>query len=169
AILFGISSDIVPMQASAPQVADYLIWLAASERPEEPCFLTPMQLQKLLYYILGWTLAESDRAVFSEPIEAWEHGPVVRKVWESYQRFGAKPISEIPGHEPTLSDADKLAIRDVWDIYKNYTAWELSDMTHDERPWLEAREGLAPSAKGAREISPHALRQTFRSQLTHAE
>jgi uncharacterized phage-associated protein len=155
--------------ASAQQIAEYLIWLAANERPDEPWYLTPLQLQKPLYYAQGWMLAEQGRPLFGDALEAWRHGPVVPTVWQSFNRHGARPITEVPGAEPALAEADRLAVRDAWDVYKGYTAWELSDLTHEERPWLEARAGAPSAAAGGREIRREAIEREFREKMEEAE
>src|SRR5882762_6202388 len=76
--------------ASALDVAKYLILLARSE--EEPEFLSPMQLQKLLYYTQGWSLALLKEPMFDERIEAWAYGPVVKEVFQAFRNFGDGPI-----------------------------------------------------------------------------
>ncbi len=42
--------------------------------------ISNLKLQKLLYYAQGFHLALYDKLLFSEDIEAWQHGPVVRDV-----------------------------------------------------------------------------------------
>ena len=37
-----------------------------------------MKLQKLVYYSQAWSLVWDDQPLFSETIEAWDKGPVVR-------------------------------------------------------------------------------------------
>ena len=44
-----------------------------------------LKLQKLLYYIEAWYTVLTDSNIFSEKIEAWEHGPVIRKVWDYFK------------------------------------------------------------------------------------
>src|SRR5688572_9971276 len=61
------------MAASALDVARYLIQLAAAE--DEPEELSHLRLQKLLYYVQGWSLAQRGEAMFPDRIEAWAHGP----------------------------------------------------------------------------------------------
>ncbi len=49
---------------------------------EEDELLSHLKLQKLLYFCQGFTLAMTGKPLFSEAIVAWEHGPVVREVWD---------------------------------------------------------------------------------------
>jgi len=45
----------------------------------------------------------------------------------------------------------------VLKFYGDRTAQWLSDLTHRERPWKEARKGLAPGERGNREITHQAM------------
>ena len=65
-------------------VADYMLQRA----DEDSMRVTHLKLQKLCYYAQGYSLALLSRPMFEEPIEAWEHGPVVRELYDTYKRFG---------------------------------------------------------------------------------
>jgi uncharacterized phage-associated protein len=122
---------------SAKDVAKYLVWLAARECEADPDYLTPLKLQKLLYFVQGWTLAEWGRPMFHEPIEAWRDGPVVPEVIAQYRRAQLKPIVPDDAAEPAALDVqEKALIRSVWDAYKRYSAYGLRDLTHAEPPYL---------------------------------
>src|SRR5689334_12279943 len=66
-------------KASAMDVAKFLIYLSACE--DEPDYVSHLRLQKLLYYVQGWSLALRGKPMFVERIEAWAHGPVVKNVY----------------------------------------------------------------------------------------
>ena len=132
--------------AKAIEVARYLVHRAAAE--EEPEFLTHLRIQKLLYYVQGWSLANRKQPMFSERIEAWTNGPVVRDVYPYFARHGSLPIppSEVP--EPTgLTDPEAEFIESVWNAYKKFSAWSLREMTHAEKPWVDARGDCDPAEK----------------------
>ena len=128
---------------SANEIASYLLWLAAREDEDEPGYLTPMQLQKLLYYVQGWALAETGSPLFSDEIRAWTNGPVVEAVYQQYKSLGKRPIVDTPLNPPSLAPEAEAIVRGVWDRYKVYSAFKLSDMTHDEMPWKKARGGMS--------------------------
>ncbi len=44
--------------------------------------ITPLALQKLLYFTQGFQKAFTDDFLFEEDCEAWVHGPVYRNVYE---------------------------------------------------------------------------------------
>jgi len=153
--------------ARAIDVANYLIDLAASE--EEPQFLTHLQLQKLLYYVQGWSLAMRDTPMFSERIEAWAHGPLVRDVYPRLAAYGYMPItSNVATTEdefeycPQSPEPEECElIRSVWEGYRGFSASHLWSMTHSERPWVDARGDAAPADRCENEITIEALRTFF--------
>ena len=106
---------------------------------EEAELLTPMKLQKLLYYTQGAFLAIDDTALFDDDIEAWEHGPVVSSVYNKYKKYGRSGIEK--------NEADTIAIIDehtyamlygIYEKYGKYSASQLRNMTHREEPYIIA-------------------------------
>ncbi len=51
-----------------------------------------LKLQKLLYYAQGHRLGATGEPLFSDPIQAWAHGPVVAEVYHAYKDYGKNPI-----------------------------------------------------------------------------
>jgi len=43
--------------------------------------MTAMKLQKLVYYSQAWHLVWDEEPLFSDPIEAWANGPIVRSLY----------------------------------------------------------------------------------------
>lgn len=121
---------------SARQIAIHILRLAAREQEFEP--ITHLRLQKLLYYVQGWSLAIRGRPMFLESIESWEHGPVVPEVWHVYKGHKATPLPT-PPHRARITAADAEFVEYLWAHYKQFSATELRRKTHQERPWLLAR------------------------------
>lgn len=147
----------------AIDVASHLVELAGAE--EEPDFLTQLRLQKLLYYVQGWSLAIRGKPMFDDVIEAWSHGPVVRKVYAAFHdaSVGVITRSNFPAGIRSLSEADAKFVRQVWDTYKDYSAVSLRKMTHEERPWLDARKGLRAEEASRAVITHDAMKAYFKS------
>jgi len=148
----------------ALDTAKYLVYLASQESEAE--FISHMRLQKLLYYIQGWSLAIRHDAAFGAVIEAWQHGPVVpsvfREMKNQYQSLKDQPIPFAFGSDPeSLSDNEKGFIRSVWDSYKRFSATELRNKTHKELPWLIAYRDCAPGEHCSAEITQESMRQYF--------
>lgn len=150
----------------ALDVAKYLIRLAAAE--EEPELLSPMRLQKLLYYVQGWSLGIRQTEVFDESIEAWQHGPVVREVYVAFSEFGSQSITADLSADAlqSLTGADREFIESIWSGYRRYSAGGLRDMTHREPPWLEAWQQSAPTARNGIEISQVSMQRYFANRNT---
>jgi len=149
--------------ATALDVARHLIKLAAAE--EEPEFLSHLKLQKLLYYVQGWSLALRNKPMFDARIEAWSSGPVVRSLYAHFADYGYRPIPpDDVGEAVGLSGPEKFFIGSVWEALKGYSASSLRAMTHKEAPWLDARKGLAPAERSNREITRSALKRFFSQQ-----
>ena len=150
-----------PDMPTALDVAKYLIHLATPRDGEDTDALGPMRLQKLLYYLQGWHLAAHGRRIFSDDIEAWKHGPVVREVYAHFKNCGLA-IPHTEGAIPeSLSDDSKAFIESIWNRMKGFSATALRDMTHRESPWLEARGNLPPEANCNDVIGAESMRSFF--------
>ena len=146
--------------ATALGTANYLIKLAATE--EESEFLTPLRLQKILYYIQAWSLALRHKPFFSDRIEAWANGPVVPRVYHAFSGSGALAIDPAKVNEPkNITQEEMTFIASVWQAYKGYSAISLRDMTHREDPWTDARRGLSPVERSSSEITHDAMLAYF--------
>jgi uncharacterized phage-associated protein len=94
--------------------------------------------------------------MFPERIEAWAAGPVVRDLYEKHR--GIFTLLEWPyGDAGNLTRRERKTVQVIVDSYGTLTGRQLSQLTHNERPWLEAREGLGPTDRGNREITVDAL------------
>ena len=101
--------------------------------------ITSMKLQKLVYYSQVWFLVFKEKVLFNENIEAWVRGPVVRELYEINR--GMLYVSSIINGDPTkLTKEQKEIIDKVIKVYGKLTGQELSDLTHSEAPWLDARK-----------------------------
>jgi uncharacterized phage-associated protein len=121
-----------------------------------------MKLQKLLYYAQAWTLVWDGKPLFSAKIEAWANGPVVREVFKAYQ--GQFRVSEAKyGNRDALNPTEKNSVDAVLKFYGPKGGFFLSQLTHQERPWRDARKGLAPGQLGDREITKAAMADYYGS------
>lgn len=127
----------------------------------------PMKLQKLLYYVQAWSLAWRGQPMFEEPIEAWQYGPVVERIYQRYKKYGYDPIERAEAGSPAnLSSEEFETLRAVIDEYWIFAGTTLSDLTHSEPPWVEARNGLPDDARSRREISRESLKRNYRAKAT---
>lgn len=146
--------------ASAIDVAKHLIKIASQEPERE--HITNLRLQKLLYYVQGWSLATNNAPMFREAIQAWVNGPVVPDAYLHFKPYKGDLIpTDAGGDSPMLSDDEKAFIRSIWQRYGQYSAAQLWRMTHTEAPWLTARQGYDDSQKCNEEISHDSMRAYF--------
>lgn len=108
-----------------------------------------MYLQKLAYISNGWNLVINGEPLIAEKPQAWDNGPVYLSLWRhvkdwGYQGSNCELVSPFSGQvlRANLTSAEVSVIDHVWSRYGNYSAKQLSDMTHEpETPWTKAYVG----------------------------
>lgn len=124
--------------------------------------ISTWQLQKLTYYGQAWRATWRGEALFDEKIEAWANGPVCPILYNAHK--GQFSVSELPyGDSNKLTPEQAKDIDRVVDFYSKYNGQQLSDITHAERPWQIAREGLSPSQRGNSEITLESMVEYYGS------
>jgi uncharacterized phage-associated protein len=124
--------------------------------------MTAMKLQKLVYYAQAWSLVWDEKPLFKDRIEAWANGPVAPKLYDLHR--GKFEVSKWPQGDPAkLSATERETVDAVLDYYGDKSSQWLSDLTHAERPWSEARKGLAPGERGKTEITRAAMAEYYGS------
>lgn len=100
--------------------------------------MTAMKLQKLVYYSQSWSLVWDEAPLFEEAIEAWANGPVSPDLYAAHRgKFKVGP-GAIQGNT-NLTESQKATIDEVLNFYGAKSAQWLSDLTHLEDPWKQAR------------------------------
>ena len=126
--------------------------------------ISAMKLQKLVYYCQAWFLVWADCPMFREKIFAFAYGPVVYDLFKAHQRLFKVQSSTFPkGSAAALSPEQKKSVDAVVNFYGGKSSQWLSDLTHMERPWIEARAGLSSEDPGYREISLATMQQYYAS------
>lgn len=140
---------------SALKAAECFLSLANNE---VECDITPLKLQKLLYYAEGLSLAFGEESLFRESIYAWKYGPVVKEVYEKYSFAGRSSIPcVVEVDEAEISQDDFDTIKTAMKFYGKYSAQELVRMTHREEPYI--------SSKLYGEIDRTAIASYFRNKI----
>lgn len=103
-------------------------------------YISNLKLQKLLYYAQGLFLAVYGSALFNDPIVAWEHGPVVRDVYDEYKANRSAGIKNFEPPNENFKKAEEDILTFVQYNFGQYSAWRLRDMTHEELPWKTTRQ-----------------------------
>ena len=112
--------------------------------------VTPLMLQKLLYFIQGIYSALYGTPIFAEDCRAWLHGPVYPEVYELFRDFKYNPIDDarfalLEGTADALTNEEKKVIDLVINTFGMYSGKVLERITHNEDPWKEARKGYGDS------------------------
>ena len=113
--------------------------------------ITPLALQKALYYIQGFHFAFYRTFLFPEDCQAWTHGPVYRDIYFRYRDYRFDPIEKTTTFDTSVFSASEKAICDS--VINNlccYSGKILERFTHNEAPWLTTRGDLPDSAPSAR-------------------
>ena len=113
---------------SANNVACYLIHKAIDNGHP----ISNLQLQKILYYLQVFFLQKRHYALFSDEIEAWRFGPVVRNVYEKYSGFGASDLMDIDSYDDNFSREEKGIINKILEDKSKLYPWKLVADTHQK-------------------------------------
>lgn len=131
--------------------------IAAYILERRPSQLSQMHLHKLLYFVQAGHLSWFDSAAFPDEIQAWQHGPVVPKVY--YKDYGSQPI-DVPnrGNSAVLDDEIRYTVDRVLGLLGDETAGALRNLSHRTKPWLRARGDVPDHAPSSTPIAREAIR-----------
>ena len=129
------------MLYSAKSIANFFLDVAKSKGE----LISPMKLQKLVYYAHGWYAGYTGQPLINEAVEAWQYGPVIPSLYHDFKQFGSGGITckatEFDGvafreaplpEDPTI----QTFLQNVWLSYGQFTGLRLSELTHAiEGPW----------------------------------
>lgn len=124
--------------------------------------ITPLALQKALYYIQGFYYAFKREFIFTEECEAWAHGPVYREIYQRYSSYHFDPISNcVECDESALTIYEKAIVDSVIKNICCYSGKILESFTHSEQPWLITRGDLPVNASSDKVINKNAIGEYF--------
>lgn len=125
---------------------------------------THMKLQKLVYYSQAWSLVWDEKPLFKESIQAWANGPVVPELFAALKgTFTVTPTQLKEGSADSLNKKQRETVDRVLDFYSKHDAQWLSDLTHMEAPWRDARQGLPPGDRSTKPITHDAMAEYYGS------
>ena len=130
---------------SALQVAKYFIYKANCDGD----LITNLKMQKLLYYAQAWYLVNFSKALFKDPIMAWRFGPIVESVYHDFKKFKYSPIKCENAEKAveTIPVDKKQYLDEYYKIYISYSAFDLTQMSHNEGPWRDTPQSKEISIK----------------------
>ncbi|NOL35223.1 type II toxin-antitoxin system antitoxin SocA domain-containing protein [Bacillus safensis] len=100
--------------------------------------ITPLKLQKLLYYAQGIHLRDNNGTpLFDGNLLRWDHGPVNRIIYDDYKTYGYFTIPQSSDNgKNDLTKSEIKAIEQAWELYGELDGKFLEELTHQEDPWL---------------------------------
>lgn len=115
---------------------------------KENVAITPMKLQKLIFFAHGWNYGLYDEPLIVDPVQAWQFGPVVPSIYHEFKHAGSGAITDRATDfdlenfelvEPEVPSEDKRTLKlidRVWSTYGRRPAVDLSNITHlPDSPW----------------------------------
>ncbi|MCW7548437.1 DUF4065 domain-containing protein [Photorhabdus sp. APURE] len=120
--------------------------------------LTPMKLQKLMFYAQSWHLKIHNDPLVDDFFAKWQYGPVIPSLYHEVKRYGANPIcrtiSTLLNTEegfaivtPTIPKEDTrtdVLIDKIINVYGPLRGTQLSYLTHlPGTAWSETTEDSA--------------------------
>lgn len=142
------------MVVSVFDVAKYILDITSN--------ITAMKLQKLCYYSQAWSLVWEEEPLFSEDIQAWANGPVIPELYNEHK--GQFKVSSLfKGDSNALTEAQKDTVQKVIAFYGKYNPQQLSDLTHMEDPWADARRGIPDGVRSDAVIAHASMAEYYSS------
>lgn len=148
-----LSADL-PVDSKIDAVIQYLL-----SQCED---ITPLALQKALYYIQGFYFAFYKTFLFTEDCQAWVHGPVYKDIYSRYKDYRFDPIAKTDSFDASVFSSEEKSVCDS--VINNiccYSAKVLERFTHNESPWLTTRRGLSITAPSDRIIEKTLIGDYF--------
>lgn len=124
------------MKASATVLCNNILYRGFDEKID----VSPMKLQKLMYFVCRDYVQKTGAMPISEMFEVWQYGPVLPSVYSEFKTYASKPIkkyaTDAEGKSYKVRESDNpilsSVLTDNWNRYKHKTGIELSQITHRE-------------------------------------
>ncbi len=172
------------MSFPAAAIANYFLDKGDSEER----LITPLKLQKLVYYAHGWYLGIREKPLINEQVECWPYGPVVPSLYDAFKHLGNQAICERAtgyyydedGHHYGEVCIDNCGVRgeeiedvkahldEIWEAYSRFPATQLSNMTHlHGTPWREVYDQYGGRPPYHTDIPQGLIREHFKEKYSN--
>ncbi|MEO9168503.1 MAG: type II toxin-antitoxin system antitoxin SocA domain-containing protein [Aestuariivirga sp.] len=131
--------------------------------------ISNMKINKLVYFSHGFCLSRLGKPLVRNHFEAWQYGPVVRVLYESFKSFDAMPIEtranafdylsqqELPVNYSMIEPDQRELTLKVCGYFVNDSAERLSNISHHEDgPWASVWN-TPKEARGMRDRIPNEI------------
>lgn len=127
--------------------------------------MTYERVQALCYYAQAWSLAERGVPIFSDEIQAWGRGPVIRVLYDACMGYGWREIPRRRCNEKVFSAEELGILREVYQAYGGLTGGQLRTLICAEAPWRQQWGRISLAEGSAVPIGHGILRDYYRRQL----
>lgn len=149
-----MSDETYKAPYKAAHIANFILDSAEEDKKIQDIGI--LKLLKLVYIFFGWACVAHPRIyLFSDPIEAWDYGPVVPSLYYELRKFGKNhitaratlydPFGDRDPREPKKDEMDDEILQTlstIWDSYKDASASHLVALTHEKgSPWWNTYDG----------------------------
>ena len=137
---------------SATAIANYFIDKSIKEKRG----LTPLHIIKMTYFSHAVFFNSNHKALFSDPVVAWKHGPVIVSLYHSLKCYGNNPVTDMISVAKPVSDGGKFSFKLVipsirtddteiidflnlaWEKLSSIDTWRLREYSHEKGgAWYE--------------------------------
>lgn len=158
----------LPLEAKA--LSNLILDWAASDGIS----VTPMKLQKLLFFCHADYLTSYGEPLLQQEFEAWDYGPVIPSLYAEFKDFGSREINRrAMSFDPIRAKRVHLAcdldqdtyerVKALYSFYSRFSAERLSDMSHSPGgAWRHARSMFANGLNVGRRIGDDIIRKFHR-------
>lgn len=112
-----------------------------------------MKLHKLLYFAQRESFAITNTPLFEGEFEGWKDGPVCKEIRNSITPDG------MLDYDREVSDECKYIINNIILEYGSLASWKLSELSHREISWKNARAGLLDGENGNTKLRLSDIRE----------
>jgi uncharacterized phage-associated protein len=136
--------------------------------------LSNKKINKLIYFFHGISLVRFDHKLVRNYFEAWDHGPVIRVVYDAFKKFRFAPVQGLATYIDLFDNTEKVVsteritprecefISRVVTTYVQYSADELEAMTHAPgSPWHHVKNLPVDDSPYQNRISDQLIREYF--------
>lgn len=139
--------------------------------------MSHLKLQKLVFYCDAYSLAYFGRELVTDQFEAWVHGPVCRRLYDSL-KDKSKLYSDVAYSDDGTNVDDEFSkltsdqqdlIKNILDQLSSWSSMELETATHNEMPWQKARVGYSEADKCSVIISKDDMMEYYSKEMANAQ
>lgn len=140
------------------QIANYIITNIGE--------VTPLALEKLLFFSNGVNYVINGKRLITEESQAWAHGPVYPSIYAKYKKYCYKPIDNgiRSIHGCMLSKLTHEEIKTIDIVIKTFGLYSpkiLEMISHSQTPWKEKRIGYTNDERCQEVINEKSIEKFY--------